>query len=260
MKRPSGVLKEKSFLNVVEEFAVAALGLAAVGNIFQHMNGLQPFAGCASARAKSKPDRCGRARDAQIHPNLRPWSGRRAGIGLAAFAGQGQQRAHVDADQFAGGYADHGGQGAVDPQNFVGLVVHHDEIGDGVEDLHPVAVGLLDAGKQAGVFQRHGGVTGHGFQEDRDLPAPDGRARPERQSSPANSPFEPGQAHHRCNHSSPESWPASAPSRSAALPGDNASRASSSRKESAQVAVGRPDPRRESRRPSDRRRRTAAPP
>ncbi len=46
------------------------------------------------------------------------------------------------------------------------MVVDHDEIGDGVENLHPVAVGLLDAGEQAGVSERHGSVAGHGFEED----------------------------------------------------------------------------------------------
>ena len=58
------------------------------------------------------------------------------------------------------------GQRAVHAQNFVGLVVHDDEVGDGVENLHPVAIGLLDAGEQAGILQRHGGMAGHGFQKD----------------------------------------------------------------------------------------------
>ncbi len=36
-----GRTEEQAFLNIVEELAVAALGFAAVGNIFQHVNGLQ---------------------------------------------------------------------------------------------------------------------------------------------------------------------------------------------------------------------------
>ena len=44
------------------------------------------------------------------------------------------------------------------------FIVHYDEIGDGVEDFQPVPVGLVDAREQAGVFQRHGGVTGNGLQ------------------------------------------------------------------------------------------------
>ena len=37
--------------------------------------------------------------------------------------------------------------------------MHHDEIGDGIEDLHPVAVGLFDAGEQTGIAQRTGCVA-----------------------------------------------------------------------------------------------------
>ena len=70
---------------------------------------------------------------------------------MASF-GQGQQSAHVDPDEFAGSNSDHGGKGAVYPQNLVGFVVHHDEVGDGIKDFQPVAVGLFDAGEQAGIF------------------------------------------------------------------------------------------------------------
>ena len=33
--------EEQAFLNVVEQFAVTAFGLAAVGDVFEHVNGLQ---------------------------------------------------------------------------------------------------------------------------------------------------------------------------------------------------------------------------
>src|SRR6266404_510660 len=36
-----GTAKEQPFLNVVEQFAIAALGLAAVSYVLQHMDGLQ---------------------------------------------------------------------------------------------------------------------------------------------------------------------------------------------------------------------------
>ena len=42
-----GRAEEQAFLNIVEEFAVAALGLAPVRNIFQDVNGLQTFVGGA---------------------------------------------------------------------------------------------------------------------------------------------------------------------------------------------------------------------
>ena len=89
---------------------------------------------------------------------------KRAGV-KRGFVGKSQQSAHVDADQFAGSDADHGGQRAVYAQNFVGFVVHHDEVGDGVKNFQPVAIGLFDAGEQAGIFQSHGGVAGNGFQQ-----------------------------------------------------------------------------------------------
>ncbi len=82
-----------------------------------------------------------------------------------AFTRESQQRPHVDADQVTGSNADHGSQRAVDAQYFVGLIVNHNEVGDGVKDFQPVAVGLFDPGKQAGIFQSHGGVASNGFEQ-----------------------------------------------------------------------------------------------
>ena len=84
----------------------------------------------------------------------------------ARLAGQSHQGPHVDADQFRRRNADHRRQRAVHAQHFVGLIVHHDEVGDGVEDLDPMAVRLLDAGEQPRILQRHRGMTRHGFQEN----------------------------------------------------------------------------------------------
>ncbi len=41
----------------------------------------------------------------------------------------------------------------------------HDEIADGVEDFDPVPVGLIHAGKQAGIFQRDRGMSRNGLQD-----------------------------------------------------------------------------------------------
>ena len=79
------------------------------------------------------------------------------------FAGQRQQGAHVDADQVAGRDPDHRRQRPVHAQHFVSFIVHHDVIGDGVKNFHPVPVGLFDAGEQASIFQGHGGAAGNGF-------------------------------------------------------------------------------------------------
>ncbi len=49
---------------------------------------------------------------------------------------------------------------------FPGMIVDHDEIGDGIENFHPVPVRLLDPGEEARIFKRHRAMAGHGFQKD----------------------------------------------------------------------------------------------
>ena len=76
----------------------------------------------------------------------------------------GQQGGHVDPNQRLGLHPDEIRQRAVYPQNIAGFVVSDDEIADGIENLDPVAVGLVHAGKQAGIFQRHCGMSCDGLQ------------------------------------------------------------------------------------------------
>ena len=45
------------------------------------------------------------------------------------------------------------------------LVVHHDEVADGVEDFQPVAVSLLHASEEEGILERNAGVSGYGAQQ-----------------------------------------------------------------------------------------------
>ena len=45
------------------------------------------------------------------------------------------------------------------------FVMHDDEVADGVENFDPVAVRLLHAGKQAGVFESDAGMAGDGAQQ-----------------------------------------------------------------------------------------------
>jgi hypothetical protein len=54
---------------------------------------------------------------------------------------------HVDPDQGVGLHSDEFGQGPVHPQNISRLIVGHDEVADGVENFHPVAVGLIHSGE-----------------------------------------------------------------------------------------------------------------
>src|SRR5258708_38822915 len=63
----------------------------------------------------------------------------------------------LDADEF--------GQRTIDAQNISGLVVSDDEIGNGVEDLNPVAIGLLHAGEEAGVFEGDASLSGDGLEQ-----------------------------------------------------------------------------------------------
>ncbi len=76
-----------------------------------------------------------------------------------------QQGRHVDADKRLRLHSDEVGQRTVHAQDVAGFVVGHNEIADGVEDLDPVPVGLVHAGKQAGIFQRHRGVPCDGLQD-----------------------------------------------------------------------------------------------
>ena len=78
---------------------------------------------------------------------------------------QSFERAHVDADQLVGRKAHEISERAVNAQNVVLLIVHHNEVADRVEDLQPVPVGLLHPGKQTGIFQSDAGVTGDGPQQ-----------------------------------------------------------------------------------------------
>ena len=63
------------------------------------------------------------------------------------FTAHRQQGAHVEAYKFLGLHSDEFGQGAVDAQNIVGVIVGHDEIGNRVENLDPVPVRLIHSRK-----------------------------------------------------------------------------------------------------------------
>ena len=45
------------------------------------------------------------------------------------------------------------------------LVMNDDEVADGIEDLQPVAVGLLHTSKEAGIFECDAGMAGDGAQQ-----------------------------------------------------------------------------------------------
>ena len=50
-------------------------------------------------------------------------------------------------------------------RTLIGLIVRDDEIGDGIEDLDPVPVGLVHAREQAGILQSNRGVSGNRLQK-----------------------------------------------------------------------------------------------
>jgi len=126
-KRPWGVEKN-SFLNVVEKFAIAALGLAPVGDVLEHVHNLPlallvpmaptprddgPWLERECARLKS--DRCAPAPDVRIRRNRRR-CGRR-GRSAAKRPRKRFERPHVDANQLIGGDADKIRQGPIDAKN-----------------------------------------------------------------------------------------------------------------------------------------------
>ena len=68
--------EEKSFLNVVEQFAIAALCLAAVGDVLQDMDGLQIFTGGAvNSGSGNQISPVERGMD-DIRRRARPWTGK----------------------------------------------------------------------------------------------------------------------------------------------------------------------------------------
>ena len=86
-----------------------------------------------------------------MHVFVETFAGAAEGTGERRRAGgKSFERPHVDADQLFGRDADEIGQGAIDAENIVLLVVDHDEVADGIEDFQPVAVGLVHAGEQDG--------------------------------------------------------------------------------------------------------------
>ncbi len=157
--------EEKPFLDVVKQFAVTPLGLAAVGDVFQDMNGLRTFV--RDPRDARSRNQIG-AIEHGMHEFVRVFghgAAERTRIGCN-IAGEGHQSSHVDADQLRRWHSDHGGQRAIDAQHAIDFIVYDNEIGNGVKNLQPVTVRLLDTGEQARILQRHSGVTGHGFQEN----------------------------------------------------------------------------------------------
>ena len=140
----------ETFLDIVEEFPVAPFGLATVGDVFQNVDGFATF---GLARVQTG----GRNKIGAFEHNLGKFIGvgtlatKRAGIRMHV-GGEGKQVTHVDADQLIGLHADETCQRAVDAEDVAGLLVYDDEVTNGVEDFHPVAVGLLNALKNLGIL------------------------------------------------------------------------------------------------------------
>ena len=152
-----------SFLNVVEQFTIAALRFAAVGDVLKDVDGLPlGAAGAVNAGGGNQVS----AFEDRMHIFVETFPGAAERTGVWGSAGsKGVQGAHVDADQVVGSYADEIGERAVDAKNVVLLVVDDDEVADGVEDFQPVAVGLLHTGKEAGILESDTGVTGDRSQQ-----------------------------------------------------------------------------------------------
>ena len=158
--------EKHSFLNVVEQFAIAALRFPAVGDVLEHVDGLQAFAvGAVYPRSGDKVSAVEHREHIFVGSGVVLGERQKGQECDGRFIVHHHQGAHVDADEFLGLNSDEIGQRTVYPQNVVRLVVRHNEIGDGIEDLDPVPVGLVHAGKQPGIFQSDGGVRRDGLQQ-----------------------------------------------------------------------------------------------
>ena len=157
--------EKQPLLNVVEQLAVTPFRLAPVGDVFQDMNRLRPFIGRSVNPRGGNQIGAVKHRMHELVGILRHGAAEGTGIGRN-IAGKSQQGSHVDTDQLLGRHPDHGGQRAVDAEHLIGFVMYHDKICDGVKNFQPVAVGLLDAGEQTRIFERHRGMNRHGFQKN----------------------------------------------------------------------------------------------
>ena len=152
-----------SFLNVVEQFPIPALGFAPISDVLKHVHGLQlGAAGGMNTRGRNQVGALENGMDVFVEtlPAAAEGTGVWRCCGRKRFEGP-----HIDADQLVRLDAYKIRQGAIDAENIVLLVVHDDEIADGVKHIQPVAIRLLHPGKETGVFESDAGVTGDGAQQ-----------------------------------------------------------------------------------------------
>ena len=69
------------------------------------------------------------------------------------------QRAHVQSNQLGRGHANELGHAAIDPQNVSGMVMHNDEVADGVENLDPLGIRLGHPAEKTGIVQGNRGIS-----------------------------------------------------------------------------------------------------
>ena len=85
--------------------------------------------------------------------------------GLRGISSNGRQSSHAQANQLRRPHADKFGQRTVDAQHAELLIMHYDVIGNGIENLGPLAAGLRNPRKQSGIFQSHRSMADQGLQQ-----------------------------------------------------------------------------------------------
>ena len=91
--------EKQSLLNVVEEFAIAALRFAAIGDVFEHMDGLHAFAaGAVNPRSRNQVSALQHRMDVFVRAS--PVLGKMDRSAEAAPLPMASKRAHVDPDEF----------------------------------------------------------------------------------------------------------------------------------------------------------------
>ena len=106
--------EEQAFLNVVEELAIAPLGLAAVRDILQNVDGLEAIATCpvhTGRRYQIGAIQNGMSKLGGIlAPQVAEWAGVRSRV-----AGQRHQGADIESNQLRGRHTDHLRQRPIHP-------------------------------------------------------------------------------------------------------------------------------------------------
>ena len=156
--------EEQTFLNVVEELAITALGFTAIADVFQNVNGATVFfRGAAGSRSRNDKGAAFAGGDiflAEFDSVLAEGAGKRA----AGF-GDVAQSSHRFANESDGRNAQVRGEGTIRANDVPSLIVNDDVITDGVNIFDPLFLGTLQLRKTANFLHDQSGITGESGEQ-----------------------------------------------------------------------------------------------